>query len=153
MRSMEERFWEKVDRTGSCWLWKGYKLKKGYGQFRINDKAKRAHRVSFSLMKGEIPDGLCVLHHCDNPSCVNPDHLYLGTEKDNARDRDLRHRRKSTRGVLHGRAKINWQDVEIMRQSSKPHSYFAKKYNLDASHIGKIRKNKYWVKDDIVVRQ
>lgn len=84
-----ERFWSKVDRDGhGCWEWLGYRLK-GHGRFGMNGKVEYAHRVSWRLERGEIPDGMCVLHKCNNKSCVNPDHLYLGDYKDNAIDRSI----------------------------------------------------------------
>lgn len=85
--TIEERFWSKVNITDllSCWEWTGFK-NKGYGQLEFRGKTQRAHRVVWMLIYGEIPDGLCVLHHCDNPSCCNPAHLFLGTMLDNNRD-------------------------------------------------------------------
>ncbi len=82
----EERFFKKVHKTDSCWLWTAYKQKppcQPYGCFRYKDKIEQAHRVSFMLFRGEIPNGLFVLHNCHKPSCVNPDHLRLGTQLEN----------------------------------------------------------------------
>lgn len=84
--SNEERFLSKVQKNDSCWLWKGYLLR-GYGRFFLNKKRYTAHQASFILFKGEIKKGLIVCHSCDNPSCVNPDHLWLGSHYDNAQDR------------------------------------------------------------------
>lgn len=83
-----ERFESKYipEPNSGCWLWLGSKTLTGYGYFRVGNKMKRAHRVSFELFKGNIPGNLYVLHACDNPSCVNPNHLSLGTQKDNMRD-------------------------------------------------------------------
>lgn len=86
-RSKLDRFWEKVDRSGDCWTWiptarSGF----GYGKFAINRTMINAHRASWILNFGEIPDGRFVLHKCDNPPCVRPDHLFLGTHTDNMRD-------------------------------------------------------------------
>jgi len=86
-RPLEERFWEKVDVRGpdECWPWTRKHNPKGYGQFR-KDKMVQAHRMAWELTNGPIPDGLDVLHTCDNPPCCNPHHLFLGTNDDNMRD-------------------------------------------------------------------
>lgn len=88
-RPVEERFWEKVDKSSECWLWLGAKSKEGYGYFAFEGKQTGAHRASYILAHGPIPDDLWVLHNCpggDNPSCVRPAHLWLGTVTDNNRD-------------------------------------------------------------------
>jgi len=84
---MEERFWAKVDRTDDCWLWTACRTTHGYGQFRPErSRGAQAHRVAWELTNGPIPAGMLVLHRCDNPPCVNPAHLFLGTQSDNMRD-------------------------------------------------------------------
>lgn len=86
--SLADRFWAKVKTDGPCWLWTGAQMGSlGYGQFRIDPaRTDYAHRVSWRLANGEIPDGALVLHRCDVPLCVRPDHLYLGNQADNMRD-------------------------------------------------------------------
>lgn len=86
--SEEEKFWHKVEKTAKCWIWTGYKNKKGYGTFyKITEKQTvRAHRFSYELHKGKFNKKLLICHKCDNPSCVNPEHLFLGTAKDNTND-------------------------------------------------------------------
>jgi hypothetical protein len=89
----EERFWSKVSKTNDCWLWIGARRKRqgggwgDYGSFRFNGKTCSASRIAWELTHGPIPDGLCVLHRCDNPPCCNPTHLFLGTVADNALDK------------------------------------------------------------------
>ena len=81
-----ERFWNKVDKTDDCWNWTASKNIQGYGYFRFDGKMRKAHRMAWLLVNGEIPDGMCVCHTCDNPGCVNPIHLWLGTNQDNMDD-------------------------------------------------------------------
>ena len=88
---VEQRFWDKVKKTDSCWIWKASYRGNGYGGFRWNGKMVSASRASWIIKNGEIPrgegyHGLCVLHRCDNRRCVRPDHLFLGTNKDNVLD-------------------------------------------------------------------
>lgn len=82
-----ERFWTYVDKTGDCWEWTGGKARNGYGSFNCDDgKSRCAHRLAWEKVFGSIPNGLHVLHRCDNPPCCNPAHLFLGTPKDNMHD-------------------------------------------------------------------
>lgn len=87
----------KIEKTNSCWLWKGSFRKNGYGQCCINQKSHTAHRASWIFHKEENPKGKLICHTCDNRACVNPDHLYLGDHKTNARDRELRNPKKRER--------------------------------------------------------
>ena len=89
MKTIEERFWPKVEMGKKCWEWVGGKDGDGYGVLRVGSAECnfiKAHRVSFLIHYGEIPHGLVVCHTCDNPSCVNPKHLFIGSRKDNTRD-------------------------------------------------------------------
>ncbi len=110
IQPLEQRFWSKVNKSKSCWLWIGPKNNAGYGMITIKARRPRctwyAHRIAWELTNGPIPDQsprLCICHRCDNPSCVNPEHLFLGTDRDNvldafAKGRRLKNRRpKSTR--------------------------------------------------------
>lgn len=91
-----ERFWAKVDKRGpdACWPWLASRCDSGYGKFRVG-KMTRSHRVAFELGGGEIPDGQCVLHRCDNPACCNPAHLFVGTFNDNVQDMVRKGRQRS----------------------------------------------------------
>ena len=102
-RSISDRFWEKVDKSGDCWIWTGCRHAQGYGQMRIGSKAdgtytvRRATRICWEMHYGAIPDGLLVCHHCDTPECVKPDHLFLGTHQDNTRDAIVKGRHNKKR--------------------------------------------------------
>lgn len=115
-----ERFWKKVRRAPGCWLWTAAK-RDGYGVIRAGGHSRpfiSAHRLSWMLFHGDIPGGLWVLHSCDNPPCVRPDHLFLGTVKDNVRDAWLKGRLPLPRplpGELNGCAKLTWNQVKEIR--------------------------------------
>lgn len=91
------RFWQKVDKTDTCWVWGGALNAYGYGHAWYKDRIQRAHRVSYELCHGGIPQSLIVLHTCDNRACVNPVHLVLGTQQDNMRSMSRKGRRKINR--------------------------------------------------------
>lgn len=95
MKTIEQRFWEKVEMIPfhECWEWKAYRNNDNYGTFQIATKKNvKAHRFSYELNNGPVPEGLCVCHTCDNPGCVRPNHLWLGTMKDNSKDMALKGR-------------------------------------------------------------
>lgn len=89
---MMDRFFEKIRKTNDCWWWLAGKDKDGYGRIKVRGKTFQAHRFSWCIHNKKIPDGMSVLHQCDNSSCVNPEHLFLGTALDNNRDRDSKGR-------------------------------------------------------------
>ena len=113
-----DRFWDKVDKTRSgCWLWTGCTNADGYGRLALGRKrTEKAHRVSWELHNGPIPDGAEVCHTCDNPGCVNPDHLFLGTHQDNMTDMRRKGRAVGHRGSSNPRATITELDVVRLRR-------------------------------------
>ncbi len=121
MKTIEERFWEKVDKRGSdeCWLWTA-SSSQGYGRLWNGKRPEGAHRISFRIHGGEIPDGQHVLHRCDNPPCVNPAHLFVGTSADNMADKVAKGRLRvgSTSGESHPRALLSQLDVLSIREKA-----------------------------------
>lgn len=145
--NVEDRFWNKVKKTTSCWIWIGCILKKGkHGQFRT-DKGLRilAHRYSYIIHKGPIPDLMCVLHTCDNPPCINPDHLFLGDRIINNKDR--RKKNRDAFGERHGLSKLkDSQVIEIRKQylqGIKP-KQLALHYKIAVRTMYYILNNKTW---------
>ena len=114
-----EKFLLKVDKTETCWLWTSYRNAKGYGCTSHKNKSMLAHRMSFKLFKENFDADLCVLHHCDNPSCVNPNHLFVGTQKENMEDCIRKNRLASTKGSHNGFSKITEGQVIIARDMYK----------------------------------
>jgi hypothetical protein len=113
--TLAERFWAKVDTSGDCWVWTGSVDRVGYGKISLSAREGwiRAHRASWELHHGPIPPGLFVCHRCDNPPCIRPDHLFLGTHAENMRD-------ASRKGRVHlgerdGQAKLTAQSVVEIR--------------------------------------
>lgn len=103
---LKKRFLDKVNKTSSCWIWIGADDgRKGYGRINVNGKTAKAHRISYELFNGEIKDNLNVLHKCDNPKCVNPDHLFLGTQKMNMADMYSKNRAVHHLGESHHNGK------------------------------------------------
>jgi hypothetical protein len=113
----EARFWKRVKKSTGCWIWTGH-VQKDYGAFWVGRKFYFVHRYSWQLHNGDIPKDMCVLHKCDNPVCVRPDHLFLGTPQDNVRDRDSKNRQ--VKGEIHWCAKLT---DDIVRQIRKMYKF------------------------------
>jgi hypothetical protein len=142
--SLKERFEEKVyaDPNSGCFLWGGAVYRKGYGKFCVEGKLRSAHRVAWKLYNGPIPDDLHVLHKCDNPVCVNPAHLFLGTNADNMRDKDEKGR--TPKGEKHGSAKLTEDAVLDIRTRRMSQVAFARLYGVSPQAIHSIQHGKSW---------
>ncbi len=133
----EERFWVKVTRTTGCWEWQGTIGSKGYGFFKLNRKNQYAHRISYELAYGPIPKGKLVCHRCDNPRCVKPKHLFLGTHKDNLQD--MVNKGRSNYGSRNGRARLNEGMVASIRNSPLTNGQEAYWWGVTEVLISRIR--------------
>ncbi len=149
-----QRFMDKAlpEPNSGCWLWTGNYLQSGYGRIDLRRlsaemDSTRAHRVAYRLFKGDIPPNMLVCHECDNPSCVNPDHLFLGTCADNHADRNKKERQ--ARGDKQWSVKLTEADVRTIRNSLALSSILAAQFGVFNSTIRKIRSRKTWqhVKD------
>ena len=114
-----ERFESKFAKSDGCWRWIAYKNNDGYGKFMIDGRSQSAHRVAYQLYVGGIPPGMCVCHRCDNPCCVNPAHLFLGTISDNMRDCDNKGRRIGKGGGVSGEKHWNAKltEAQIIKEA------------------------------------
>ncbi len=147
-RTLFHRFWKRVKKTNTCWLWTGSLNGDGYGTFSFYGPIIAVHRVVWMLLKSEIPQGMNVLHTCDVRNCVNPNHLYLGTQKDNRRDADVRGRTNLPKGASHPRAKLTDEQVLEIRRLYKPWYFttydLAKKFGVGRTAIISIVDGKSW---------
>jgi hypothetical protein len=141
--SINKRFWSKVDKKESdeCWNWKGCTKPKGYGKI-VNGKEKfSAHRFSWMIHNGD-PGNLWILHKCDNPSCVNPNHLFLGTPIENTQDMISKNRKPL--GEKHNSSKLTNQDIYDIRKSNLTQTKLAEIYGVDQTQISNIKNRKQW---------
>ena len=161
-----ERFIARIDKTGDCWMWTGSRTKAGYGQLqyrRVSQQPLLAHRVAWELRFGSAPGKLHVLHHCDNPACVRPEHLFLGTQKDNNTDRTrkgrtasgdrngartqpkknpfVRNRGSGLLGEKHPQAKLSNAEVDDLLQrfaAGENRSGLAREFGISVTHVYRL---------------
>lgn len=130
--------------NSGCWLWTASAFPDGYGQIKTSGKNMRAHRLSWILYRGEIPNGLQVLHRCDTPLCINPDHLFLGTSQDNVDDMMQKGRHRPPRGVALSSAKLTESAVRAIRADQRNHGRIAKDYGVNRSLISLVKAGSIW---------
>jgi hypothetical protein len=146
-----ERFFAKIDipdDENDCWTWLACKNALGYGNIGLSGHILLAHRASYELLVGTIPDGMCILHSCDNPSCVNPNHLRIGTRQDNMDDKVSRGRCSCLRGENAPNAKLTQAEVDAIRleyTGAMTQTRLAAKYGVTQMQIGNIVNNRSWV--------
>lgn len=144
--TIEERFFKKVKKTTSCWLWEaGTRGKTGYGSFKYNKKVIDSHRMVWILTFGEIPTGMYICHTCDNRLCVNPSHLFLGTPKDNWLDGvnkgriSLSHPKKFENNYISSQRKIKVEDakeiVMLYKNTEITQDQLGKRYNISSRAV------------------
>jgi hypothetical protein len=147
-----DRFWDKVDTSPDepfgCWKWRGAKNNHGYGQIKIDGRVLKAHRVAYEIANGPIPrgngyHGTCVCHSCDNPECINPCHLFLGSHADNHKDKAEKGRCNFV-GEKNGRAQFTEDDVRFIRELNGTEQSIADFFGVGRSTIHSIRSGRTW---------
>ena len=141
-----------IDPRTACWNWTASLRPTGYGQMRYLGTTELAHRVAWMLFRGPIPKAnnrygtMNVLHHCDNPKCVNPQHLFIGDQADNVRDAVAKQRwgKRGCQGERHGRSRLKEKDVREIRRSSLSTQQLAVKYKVSKSAIQHVLKGRSW---------
>lgn len=154
-RPVADRFWEKVERRGQneCWPWLASVRRKdeGYGAFYYEGRHQPAQRVALILSGTEVPVGMVVCHHCDNPGCVNPVHLFIGTNRDNDADRVAKERQ--ARGSKNGASKLTERQVWAIRKlrdiGTKP-ALLAEWFGITAAHVWSLCNQNVWTHIDHV---
>lgn len=142
-----KRFWAKVaiGAPAECWEWQAG-TNRGYGQFVLDGCSVKAHRFACELHRGVIPDGMVIMHMCDNRSCCNPAHLKVGTQAANVADMCTKGRARggSLKGATNGRAKLTETDVRAIRADTRAHRVIAADYNVSRTHVSAIKRREIW---------
>lgn len=144
MQSFSSRFWSKVTKQ-TCWEWTNHKSTFGYGVFWLDGKNRYAHRVSWEIENGDIPVGMFVLHKCDNPPCVNPKHLFLGSRQDNEDDKYSKGR--GIAGARNGRTTRTELDILAIRNCKElgvRQAAISDVYNVEKTTLSAIIRHKTW---------
>lgn len=131
-----------VDHESGCWIWRGCIQSHGYGHIQVNKQRFSAHRYFFLNLRGPVPDGLFLCHKCDNPRCVNPDHIFLGTGKDNAND--MVEKGRSKKGESHVFAKLTNEQVKRIFVDTREDWIVAQEHGVSSSLVCQIHRGKIW---------
>lgn len=142
--TLRERFDAKVRKTRTYWVWTGALIPKGYGMIGSEGQRKLAHRVSYELFIGPIPEGIFVLHRCDNRQCVNPKHLFLGTNSDNMQDMIKKGRARHQRGEQCSFSRLNAALVQSIRSDPRTSDAIAKQIGVNPSTVERVRRRETW---------
>lgn len=144
MKNMQRIFKHSIPEPNSgCWLWNGAVLKSGYGVSSNGEKCVLAHRLSYKSFVGDIPEGMIIAHKCDTPSCVNPDHLWLATHKQNSSDMVKKGRSASKERC--GKSKLTSDQIDFIRKSELSHRELGKMFDVSHANVGYIKRNKTWI--------
>lgn len=138
-----EAFVERIPEAG-CWIWTGSVTRDGYGQFAIASRPVSAHRYAYRIAFGSIPNGLCVCHRCDVRACVNPAHLFVGTNMENMQDKMVKGRHVSSCGERHGSAKLTAEQVLAIRSDPRLLREIAADYGVVETTISHIKTGRTW---------
>lgn len=146
IKNTPEDFWDKCHKSEGCWEWAGSRNRDGYGWFCFNGKTQGTHRLAWQLTHGSIPKGMSVLHKCDNPPCVNPDHLFIGTQGDNIRDAFSKN--KMPIGSERSASKLAERQVRLIKDDLKDaavnYSELGRRFGVSTSVIYDIRDGVTW---------
>lgn len=138
-----EYFFEKhVDKAGECWIWTGKRDDWGYGV--SGTKSQKAHRVAWELANGPIPEGLLVLHRCDNPPCVRIDHLFIGSNADNTADMIAKGRARHPSGEANPNSRLTRTDVDYIRTATEAGPVLSARFGVSTTQINRIRRGGSW---------
>jgi len=148
-RPLKERFDEKIEivTESGCWIWTAGADDLGYGRIGVKGSTKLAHRVGWELYKGKIPDGKNLCHRCDVPACVNPDHLFIGTQADNMMDMGAKGRGNHVHGERNGKTKITEKTAReiLLLKGKMRHKDISEKYNISINTVRGILRRVRWV--------
>ena len=147
MSTIIDRFWRNVEKTDGCWNWTAHLNSKGYGRLWAQRKLWQAHRFSYFITHGPIPDGLFVCHRCDNPRCVRPSHLFLGTCLDNSQDMSKKGRAAWGEKCSHSKLRqIDVENIRNLHAEGISVAQIAQRYGMSRQQIYNIIDRKHWAR-------